>query len=373
MTSSDLSTKSSALQTRCDAVDALRGLGVLLLALSTIGARLVYAMPQSRVVDFLQQQFRPTIWEGLTLVDFCAPTFLFVAGMSLSLSFQRRRSMGQTSGDLWKRSLWRGAVLVFIGLLLTSRWAAGSIGVTWAGPFQQLGLCIALGSVIAIHTSHWRFPLLVSLALLIIDGFVLHTLLGSETVRDATTVDRNLASFLEAWLVPVTGSWSPYSLVTMLPSVSILLLGAAVAHGIMSNIENPPRSVILSLAVGIVAINAGAIVSPFQPCLPSVLSPSCVLLVSGGLCLTLAVLLRLESSHTLNGLLGPLQVMGRNSLVLVMILTLVPLSSLSHLLIQGEVAEWLAGAAPSARAGIEAAVVFLPAWRLYRRKRFITV
>ena len=81
----------------------------------------------------------------------------------------------------------------------------------------------------------------------------------------------------------------------------------------------------------------------------------------------------IDNRTPLSRCLVPLRVMGRNSLLIVVLLTLLPLSMLSHVVIQADFSRWLAGAAPIVRAAIEFAIIYLPACALYRFNRFFTV
>ena len=57
-------------------------------------------------------------WNGWTYTDTIFPFFLFVAGVSLALSFARRCAQGASVATLLRQILTRSAILVALGLAL---------------------------------------------------------------------------------------------------------------------------------------------------------------------------------------------------------------------------------------------------------------
>src|SRR3954467_6836013 len=93
---------------RWDALDVLRGV--------TIIAMLLNLSPGSWDQNF--GWLMHAKWEGWTLIDMVAPTFLFCIGCAMPLSFTRRADRGATRADLVTHVLWRGLLLVVIGFFL---------------------------------------------------------------------------------------------------------------------------------------------------------------------------------------------------------------------------------------------------------------
>src|SRR5690606_32596360 len=57
-------------------------------------------------------------WHGWTPTDLIFPFFLFIVGVSMTLSFARLRERGRTRGDILRKSVKRAAILFGLGLLL---------------------------------------------------------------------------------------------------------------------------------------------------------------------------------------------------------------------------------------------------------------
>src|SRR5512138_524477 len=57
-------------------------------------------------------------WHGWTPTDLIFPFFLFIVGVSMTLSFARLRERGSTRADIFLKSVKRAAILFGLGLLL---------------------------------------------------------------------------------------------------------------------------------------------------------------------------------------------------------------------------------------------------------------
>src|SRR5262249_61766807 len=89
-------------------------------------------------------------WHGWTYTDTIFPFFLFVVGVSMALSFARRREAGAGPRDLARHALLRGATVAAIGLALNvaSYGALHGGRLRFPGVLQRIGVCIAAPGVV---------------------------------------------------------------------------------------------------------------------------------------------------------------------------------------------------------------------------------
>src|SRR5499425_3199628 len=93
---------------RLDSVDVLRG--------ATIAGMIVVNDPGT-----WSSVYPPLLhaeWNGWTYTDTIFPFFLFLVGVSMALSFGRRRAMGASPGAVYGHLARRAATLVGLGLAL---------------------------------------------------------------------------------------------------------------------------------------------------------------------------------------------------------------------------------------------------------------
>src|SRR5690606_29037763 len=63
------------------------------------------------------RQLKHAVWNGFTFYDMIFPLFLFLAGATVPISFQKRLSRGASKTDLYKHLLSRVIILIILGLL----------------------------------------------------------------------------------------------------------------------------------------------------------------------------------------------------------------------------------------------------------------
>jgi predicted acyltransferase len=129
---------------RLDSVDALRGL--------TVAAMLLVNDPGDwgHVYALLEH----AAWHGCTPTDLVFPFFLFVVGVSLSLSLGPRIDAGSNASALRRTVFVRALRIVVLGLVLhaIAHWVMDTRAFRPFGVLQRIGLCFAMAGALAIHT-----------------------------------------------------------------------------------------------------------------------------------------------------------------------------------------------------------------------------
>lgn len=202
---------------RIASVDALRGL--------TVAAMLLVNNPGDW--GHVYAPLEHAAWNGWTPTDLVFPFFLFIVGVSLSLSMGARIDAGQ-GGALRGTVLNRALRIVLLGLALHAAawWMMDKPSFRIMGVLQRIGLCFALAGLIAIHARAkaqwvWIAALLVGWGGLLLAG---------------GTLDKvgNIASRFDAWLLgphayefdAVTGiGHEPEGVLSTLGALASTLLG----------------------------------------------------------------------------------------------------------------------------------------------------
>jgi heparan-alpha-glucosaminide N-acetyltransferase len=115
--------------TRVESLDIFRGLTVLLMVfVDNLG--FVKGLPW-------WTYHRPPNYNGMTYVDMVFPAFLFLAGLSIPLSIERRRAKGDSPEKIWTHIILRSCGLVALGLFISNApqidgTKAGVDAVIWA-------------------------------------------------------------------------------------------------------------------------------------------------------------------------------------------------------------------------------------------------
>ena len=263
---------------RLQSVDALRGLTVAAMLLVNDAGDWSHVHPWLEHAD----------WHGCTPADFVFPFFLFIVGVSIGLSLVPQLEAGADARELRRKAGWRGLRIVLLGLGLSAvAWLTIGGGHAYRpmGVLQRVGVCFALGALVAVRwrTARAQWALI---AVILLGDWALLAAGGS------LEPDANLADRIDSWLL---GSHAylydaasgrgrdPEGLLSTLPALATVLLGLRAAAWVRSGAM---RSLLLG---GALAMAAGAAWSGVLPLNKQLWTSSYVLWTGGAAMLALAV------------------------------------------------------------------------------------
>ncbi len=128
---------------RFASVDALRGL--------VVAAMLLVNTPGD-----WSHVYAPLLhaeWHGCTPTDLVFPFFLFIVGVSIALGVVPRMDAGTPRAELLRAVLWRATKIIALGLALhlLAFWLLDRPSFRPWGVLQRIGLCFAIGGVMALY------------------------------------------------------------------------------------------------------------------------------------------------------------------------------------------------------------------------------
>ena len=284
---------------RLESVDVLRG--------ATIAGMIVVNDPGTWAAVY--PPLRHAEWNGWTYTDTIFPFFLFLVGVSLALSFERRRAQGAAAGELARHALIRGALVVAVGLALN--------GVSYLllhgerfripGVLQRIGVCIAIaGTVLAFGSA--RAALLA--AAILLAGYA--AILSSGPLDPAGSVSSRVD---RAVFGPHTWKpdFDPEGLLSTLPAAATTLLGAVAGERLRR--RGPTGAAVRELAIAGAAAAAGGWAWGLAlPINKSLWTPSYVLLTAGLAALALAAAIAVVDLFGARRWAAPFLWLGRNAI-----------------------------------------------------------
>lgn len=290
-------------------LDALRGI--------TIAVMLVVNNPGSW--SHIYPPLAHAAWDGCTLADLVFPLFLFSVGASMSLSFPRALLGGTTRGEICKRALLRGLILIALGiglniLPLVLRQFFSTNAPDWStlrplGVLQRIGAVFIMCSALVLFLPRaWQYAA----------GFVI--LLGYTLIMLPAPVNPadNLAAWLDSLVIPSShlyrgGPLDPEGLLSTLPAVVSSLLG----FWIGSWVSSQPRTVSTAsrmVALGTWLIIAGLAAGYVLPVNKELWTPAYVLLTTGVATAVWAMLYAISEVRSRARLLQPFIILGSNAI-----------------------------------------------------------
>ena len=300
-------------------LDAFRGF--------TIAAMLLVNNPGDWA--HLYSQLAHAKWNGSTFTDWIFPFFLFISGVSLTLSLSRQTQAGAAPGALLRKLSQRAAVVFLIGLALNLYPIFDFSAVRIPGVLQRIALCTLLAGPIVLWFN-WRQQ-----CGWVVTLFALYSVLMLRVpVPDAAGVigvgvlepGRDVGAFVDRWLLnghlwSASRTWDPEGLVSTLPALGNLLFGVLAGRWIEQPLAKAEKTVWLLIA-GLACLWLGEVLDvSFMPINKSLWTVSYAIFMNGWALMVFGVfywLLDASSSFRLQQgsawLLRPCVIYGMNSL-----------------------------------------------------------
>jgi len=287
-------------------------------------------------------------WNGWTPTDLIFPFFLFIVGITTSLSISARRARGDTDGDVVHQILRRGAIIIVLGLLvswfpfftwgsmagvadpsITDRIRDRLLHVRGPGILQRIGLVYIVVALIALRTSV-RTQLICAAGILVGYWALLTLVPVPDSGKPGWAVLDQPPATLAAWIDrlmldwsawgwgnhswALTKTWDPEGPLSTVPAIATTLLGAVAGRWIAGPRPLADRLAGL-LSAGAIAAAAGCAWGWIFPINKNLWTSSFVLLTAGLGALTLGVCIWLIDGLGTRRWATPLVIFGVNPIV----------------------------------------------------------
>ncbi len=328
-------------------IDVFRGLVMFLMMAEVLElSRASELWPGNGFAAFLDHHQSHVAWVGCSLHDLIQPSFSFLVGTAMLFSLQRRRAEGESTRQTWLHAVWRGVVLIFMGVFLRSV-GAGKTNFTFEDTLSQIGL----GYVFLHFIAQWNWKRQIASCVVILLGywaaFALYQAPGANFDYAAAGVaadwahhksgfeshwnlNSNAASAFDIWFLnlfpreqPFAFNEGGYSTLSFIPTLGTMILGLLAGQMLWRGGEKKLGLVVKLLLAGAVCIGLGIgwHLSGTCPLIKKIWTPSWTLF-SGGCCFVLLAafhalldLRRKEGQEKAPSWALPLRVIGANSIV----------------------------------------------------------
>jgi len=337
-------------------------------------------------------------WHGWTFTDWIFPFFVFISGISMTMSLGRRAELGDSKHSLLMQTIRRGLTIIAIGLLLNLIPSFNFETVRIPGVLQRLGLCTILTAPLVLWFN-WRQQLGWIIGLLAAYSAVMMLLPVPDALGFVHTGSLAKGEDVGAWLDRLlmdghlwsqAKTWDPEGLLSTVPAVASQLSGVLVGHWLASK-HQPIEKAMWLMVAGLACLWAGQVLDAWlMPINKSLWTPSYVMLMAGWSCLTFGVFFWLLDAMPLPmqreqmaRLAHPLVVFGMNALFIFALSGLVA-KMLGFIKIEGLSLKALLYAPIQALdlAPVNAsllfavgfvAVFYVVAWAMWRKRWFVKV
>lgn len=216
-------------------------------------------------------------WNGWTMTDWIFPFFLWIVGVAMTLSFQKRKDRGETGVALMKHVARRAAIIFGLGLLLSGFPFGLLFGHQFSfsawripGVLQRIAVCYLVASMIFLYTDMraqiwWTVGLLAlywaALMLIPVPGYGAGIL--EPTGNICWYVDSNLLAG-HTWSGAPAPGFDPEGIPSTLGAIATTLLGILTGHWLRTNRSQEEKTAWMFVA-GNFLLLAGAIMDIWLP------------------------------------------------------------------------------------------------------------
>ncbi len=229
-----------------------------------------------------------TVWNGWTPTDLVFPTFLFIMGVSMRLSFTARMARGEKKSTLLAHVFRRFVILFLLGLVVNGFPFFPLHTLRIYGVLQRIAICYLLASLLELWTASTRIKIAVT-AVCLVGYWVLLRYVpvpGYGVPGHAIPfmdMNRNIVSWLDRRIFPgrlYVGTRDPEGLLSDIPAVGSVLLGMLTGTWLQSarTLQQKCRGMLLA---GIVGIALGELWNPWFPMNKNLWTSSYVLFSAG--------------------------------------------------------------------------------------------
>ena len=272
-------------------------------------------------------------WNGWTPTDLIFPFFLFIAGVSMTLSFPARLARGLTRGALALHVLRRSALIFAIGLFLNGFPGFDFSNIRIMGVLQRIALCYLAAGLLYLATfrkepvssgparARANVPVTAAVAAVLLIGYwALMTFVPVPGYGAGHLgKDDNLAAYIDravlgGHLWSESKTWDPEGLLSTLPAIATLLLGMLTGEWLRTN-QDVRRKALGLAAMGAVLLSTGRLLDLYFPINKNLWTSSFVLFTGGFAMLALALCFWVVDVQGRRAWAAPFLVFGMNAIL----------------------------------------------------------
>lgn len=323
-------------------------------------------------------------WNGCTPTDLIFPFFLFIVGVSIVYSMERKIAQPANHAKMIWTALRRGIILIAISLGIQLILHPGFEHLRFPGVLQRIGLVFFICAVLYMKTSQrtrdWLFALLL-IGYYVLMKFVPVPDTGVASLEPATNmgawVDRMVFTTNHLWSESHT--WDPEGLLGTLPAIATGLFGIRVGSWLKRKDRDDSVKVSWMFTYGVLAVVLGLIWDLFFPINKALWTSSFVLYAGGWATIALAASYWLIDVHGRKKGVGFFLPFGANAITAYVLSDFVPHyinkitiggSSLYHILYQPYFSPYNASLVSAI---VMTMLIWLLMYVLYIKKVFIKV
>lgn len=357
---------------RLISVDALRGFDMLWII---GGSKVAVTLAKASGLEFLANtgiHFDHT-WGEFRFYDLIMPLFLFIVGVVMPVSFNKRLERGSSKKDLYHHVLKRVLVLYILGLITSGHiltWDISKIHL-WTNTLHSIAVGYLVSAVLLLEL-RMKWQIIVTASLLILYWLILALVPVPGHGAGIYREDVNLALYIDDAVLGhfQEGSGWTYILSNMTFTASVML-GVFAGKILLSGYDPLKKAGLLALT-GLGCIIAGKIWGIWFPIIHHIWTSSLVLYAGGWSFLLMSVFYLLIDVWGFRRWAFPFTVIGMNAIAIYVATRLFSFSQIGNIFVGG-LAKYLDNWYPFVQALAALMVIWLILYWFHKKKIYIKI
>lgn len=218
---------------RLVSLDALRGFDMFWIM---GGENIIHALAQLTnwaLFIWLGTQMEHVEWNGFRFYDNIFPLFLFIAGVTMPFSMKRRMERGDSNAKLYGHIIFRGLMLVFLGLIYNGLLRFNFEHQRYASVLGRIGLAWMFAAIIFINTKTVRSQFIWFAGILLAYWAAMMLIPVPGYGAGVLTKEGSLAGYIDRMLLPgrlYLGVHDPEGIFSTIPAIGTALMGVLTGH-----------------------------------------------------------------------------------------------------------------------------------------------
>jgi predicted acyltransferase len=328
---------------RLISLDALRGFDMFWIIGGVPIVNAVAGLTGWSWLIWLGGQMEHPKWHGFALYDLIFPLFLFIAGVAMPFSFEKRLARGDSKFALYRHVIVRGLLLVLLGMIYNGLLKFDWPNMRYPSVLGRIGLAYLFAGLIVLNTGVrgrlvWFVGLLVgywaALKFIPVPGFGAGDLAPGHTLTDF--IDRTLIPGRLYHRDAAGQSFrDPEGLLATIPAIGTALAGAVTGQFLKEPRYGGYMKTAWMAIAGVVCVGLAWAWNFDFPVNKNLWSSSFVLLCAGLSLLLLAMFYLVIDVWRLRWWTLPLVVIGSNSILIYMAQAFIKFDYTTHFFFDG--------------------------------------
>lgn len=328
-------------------------------------------------------------WNGCTLADLVFPFFLFIVGISITLSMpDADEKYPHTKTPLLRKITRRTFLLFLFGLFLNGFPYFDLSSIRVLGVLQRIAIVFFVGSLTYLYFIN---NTIIALTIFTLIGYwLLMTLVPVPGIGDANLEPgTNLAAWVDQMILgnhvwSQTGTWDPEGILSTFPAIVTGLLGILTGKWLLNESRDVKTKIIWIFVAGSLAVTIGLAWDMAFPINKSLWTSSYVIYTAGVILLALGVSFWFMDVMNYQQFAEPFKAFGANAITAYLssqlfakLFYIIPVGeySLKGWLFQNTFNPLIPSPynASLAMSLLWGAIIFVPIWIMYKRNVIVSV